>query len=65
MLCQVILATAAELDSRLWLTLVIHEVVEILILFLVGFLFRPRLISAFHYIEMDQAESEVSTHDTR
>lgn len=33
--------------------------VEILILFMVGFLFRPRLISAFYYIEMDALEMQV------
>lgn len=35
------------------------QVVEILILFMVGFLFRPRLISAFYYIEMDALEMQV------
>lgn len=36
--------------------------VEILILFMVGFLFRPRLISAFYYIEMDALEMQVRHH---
>ena len=46
----------AELDARLWLTLIIHEVVEIIILFMVGFLFRPRLLSTFFYIEVDYSQ---------
>ena len=34
-----------------------HEVVEIVILFMVGFLFRPRLLATFSHIEVDRAEA--------
>ncbi len=46
---QAFLDALAELDARLWLTLIVHEVVEIAVLFMVGFLFRPRLLTTFYY----------------
>lgn len=55
------LQAVAQLDARLWLTLIVHELVEIGVLTLVGCLFRPRALGPFaSYIEVDPSELDPS-----
>ena len=39
-----------------------HEVVEIAILFMVGFLFRPRLLTTFYYVELWDEEGHLNAN---